>query len=192
MTWRMDGLDAMFMPRYLDEQVQATADGTADIEGSETFPEGEMARMAKVVLEKFGKLSKKDIEKRRVDDKKEAKASVEQSIKYWFDFFKGNEKYSIVGTVVYDEKKAKAPELCEEALQKRPLRGGLLDDIMKAGASVGGNFGGERQEPVAPENMPDFVKDAMKKNREASGQEPVYHDEEDDGELLNQMIRDEL
>ena len=54
----MDGIEAMFMPKYLDEQMQKAADGETEIEGSEALGGAELTKMAKQVVSKYGRLSK--------------------------------------------------------------------------------------------------------------------------------------
>lgn len=173
----------MFMPKYLDEQMQQAADGESDIEGADAFGQAKMARMAKVVLAKYGKVTEKDIAKRRITDKMEAEQSVRDSLAHWIDFFTKNQKYEAVGNVVFDNHKPDPPELCEAAMKKRPLKGGILEDVMKRGGAMGGNNDGEKKPPVAPGAMPQFVKDAMTK-REVATED---HDNEEDD-----LVKDEL
>lgn len=143
LTWRMDGLEAMFMPKYLDEQMQQAADGEADIEGAAEFGHEELARMAKLMLGKFGKVSGEEMLKRRIADREEAEQRVRNQLAHWVQFFAANNKYPAVGEVVFDREKPAPPELCEEALKKRPQKGGRLDDILsKGGGGSEGIFGG--------------------------------------------------
>lgn len=141
LTWRMDGLEAMYMPKYLDEQMQQAADGESDIEGAAAFGEAELARMAKVMMGKFGQVSEQEAARRRVADRERAEQSVKERLAHWVAFFAGNSKYRAVGHVILDSDKPAPPELCEEALKTRPVKGGMLDDVMKKGGAMGGILG---------------------------------------------------
>ncbi|KAK5110544.1 hypothetical protein LTR62_005736 [Meristemomyces frigidus] len=157
LTWRLDNLTAMFMPKYLDEQMQEAADGTSSIEGADALGGGAagLAKMAQQVVSKFGRLSEEALQARRVSDGEEAEASMHAALAHWFDFFNNNGKYSVVGTLVLDEGKPAPPEICEAAMKKRPVRGGLLEGVMNAGAMPGMAGGG-----AAEAKKPDFVKAA--------------------------------
>ena len=179
----MDGLEAMFMPKYLDEQMQQAVDGESDIEGAAAFGQAEMARMAKAVLGKYGKVTEQQLKERRITDKIEAREGVQNSLIHWISFFAKNDKYDVVGSVIFDDDKPEPPELCEAAMRKRPLKGGILDDIMKKGGGMGGVYGGEKKPPVAPDAMPDFVRDALEKR---TGHSENPRDEDED------LVKDEL
>ena len=175
----------MFTPKYLDEQVERTAQGDSDIEGSEAYGMDEMARMANVLMEKLGKVGPKEIQKRRKRDAEEAKKGVEDKLTHWINFFKNNQKYSVVGKVVHDKDKPAAPTICEAAMKKRPMKGGKLDEIMKR-AGKAGIFEGEKQAPA--ESMPDFVNEYLHKKGGGAAKtagHPSNDDEED-------LVKDEL
>lgn len=139
----MDGVHEMFMPKYMDEQMQQAAGGKADFDGAAEYGQEELARMAKVMMGKFGQASEEEMAKRRADDLVEAQQRVHDQLAQWVKFFAGNEKYEVVGRVIRDKEKPKPPALCEEALKKRPLKGGLLDDVMKNGKFGGMPLGGK-------------------------------------------------
>jgi len=156
----MDGLGAMFMPKYLDEQMQQAADGESDIEGAEAFGQAGLAEMAKQVVSKFGRVSKATIKERRVADREEAAQSVHAALEHWIKFFSNNSKYKVVGTVVHDSGKPEPPALCEAAFKKRPTKGGKLEGIMQ-GAAMPGMAGGGDKAKGAAGAMPDFVKNGQ-------------------------------
>ena len=185
LTWRMDGLEEMFMPKYLDEQVERTAEGDSDIEGSEAYGMDEMARMANVLMEKLGKVGPKEIQKRRKLDAEGAKKGIEEKLNHWFNFFKNNQKYSVVGKVIHDKNKPAAPAICEAAMKKRPMKGGKLDEIMQR-AGKAGIFEGEKQAPA--ESMPDFVNEHLHKKAGGAAKTAGHpsNDEEED------LVKDEL
>ncbi|KAK4565994.1 hypothetical protein LTR86_003843, partial [Recurvomyces mirabilis] len=161
LTWRMDGIEAMFMPKYLDEQMQQAADGESDIEGADAFGGADLLKMAKQVVSKYGRVSKKAIDARRVTDREEAEQSAQAALAHWIKFFSDNSKYNVVGNVILDDSKPEPPVLCEAALRKRPVRGGKLDALMQAGMGMGGGGAGGGKKPAA--GMPDFVKNAGQK-----------------------------
>lgn len=58
LTWRMEGVEAMFMPRYLDELMDDMASGK-EVEGMDSLGEmgvgkEQMASMAKMAVQNFG------------------------------------------------------------------------------------------------------------------------------------------
>jgi hypothetical protein len=84
---------------------------------------------AAALVAKFGKVSKKEWQKRREEDKVVVEESVEKAMKHWMDFFRNNPKYWEVGKVVGRKELPEDGEevgLCEEALKKRPIKGGSL------------------------------------------------------------------
>lgn len=174
------------MPKYLDEQMQQAADGESDIEDAAAFGQAEMARMAKVVLGKYGKVSEQMLKQRHIADRKNAQQSVRDSLAHWFKFFATNDKYKVVGSIILDNDKPEPPEICESAMKKRPLKGGILDDVMKRVGAMGGIFDGEKKAPVAPDAMPDFVKEALKKR---AGTPEATQDQEDEAD---ELVKDEL
>ena len=80
---------------------------------------------------------------------------IEQAIGHWVDFFRNNPKYEEVGVVVgrkpLDEGR-KDIGLCEDALKKRPVKGGKFGKVMEQAMGMG--MGGKGEGPSAP----DFVK----------------------------------
>jgi predicted heme/steroid binding protein len=182
LTWRMEGAEELFMPRYLDEELETTASGTSAIEGAEAYGREELAMMARTILGKLGKVTEREKKDRRERDRVQALREVDEKIGKWLEFFHGNEKYDIVGTLVLDKDKPEAPVLCGSALRKRPLKGGKLDNFLKmAGGGAQGIFGAEKQ--PSPGEMPAFVREGLKKRREeqAVGVRPGS---EDDGDEL--------
>lgn len=186
LTWRMDGIEEMFLPRYLDEQVERTAEGNSDIEGAEAYGMEDMERMAKVLIDRLGKIGPKEIAKRRKQDAEEAEQAVQTKLTHWKKFFSNNDKYKVVGEVIHDEDKPAAPTICEAAMKKRPMKGGKLDDIMKR-AGKGGIFGGEKQAPA--ESKPEFVSEYMHKKAGGAAKTAGHASNDDDEEDL---VRDEL
>ncbi|KAF2485950.1 hypothetical protein BDY17DRAFT_290591 [Neohortaea acidophila] len=167
LTWRMDGVEDMYMPKYLDEQMEQAATGEADIEGGAEYGMAELAGMAQAVMQKLGKISDKEIARRRKEDIVEAKQAVQERLDHWTAFFAKNDKYKTVGRVVLDTDKPEPPKICAAALKKRPLKGGKLDKIMKAKGGAAGLMGGKGGAKAGAEggdaaNMPDFVKDKLK------------------------------
>ena len=169
LTWRMDGLEEMFMPRYMDELMDDLAsgeevEGLAGMEGLGVGKE-QMVNMAKTTREKFGSVSESVREERRKEDLVEAKGKVEDALQHWVSFFEG--KYPVVGTVEYDEEGTPAaPKICEKAMQKRPVKGGKLEALMK---SMGGMMGGKSGADGGKEGeMPDFVKEKLKQKHAAA------------------------
>lgn len=183
LTWRMDGIEDMFMPKYLDESMERTAAGESDIEGAVEYGGEELAKMAQTILKKMGKVSEKEMAKRRKSDKKEAAEAVQTQLQHWFNFFNNNDKYTAVGKVIHDEKKPEPPALCEAALKKRPHKGGKLDDLVKRAGQAGGIFDGGKMPP--PEKMPDFVQDAMHKKR---GVHKTVSVDDDDENLVKEEL----
>lgn len=190
MTWRMDGIEAMFMPKYLDESIQMAADGESDIPGAAAFGKEEMARMAKIVMKKFGekKVTKEIVERRRKEDAPGAKKSARDALEHWKAFFAGNDKYKVVGSVIHDTDKPDPPAPCEAAMQKRPIKGGAMAEFLKPGGAGDGVLpGGQKRTGV----MPDYVKEVIKNRKGGDEAEGVRRDEvkdEDDEDL----VRDEL
>ncbi|KAF2764442.1 hypothetical protein EJ03DRAFT_378608 [Teratosphaeria nubilosa] len=173
LTWRMEGIEEIFMPKYLDEQMAAAADGEADsaIEGAAAFGNKELARMARPIIEKIGRPSKKEIEKRRKSDKKEALEGAKKSLKHWIDFFQNNEKYAVVGEVVLDkENKPEPPKVCEAALNKRPMKGGRLQKMLDSTGGLG-MYGGDANKNAREGKMPNFVQDMLKDKKEEKANE---------------------
>ena len=132
LTWRMDGVEKMFTPRYLDEELEKVkAGGDADLDLGGVIGQEQIAMMAQAALARLGTVTDKQKAARRTEDEKEAKQKVHDTLTHWVDFFAKNAKYPTVGRVVFDEESTPAPPpLCETALQKRELKGGMLDALM--------------------------------------------------------------
>ncbi|KAF2723480.1 cytochrome b5 [Polychaeton citri CBS 116435] len=154
----MDGLHQVFMPKYLDEDLQNAADGkiSEDDAASGALPIEQLKDKAAQVIQKFGRTSKKEIARRQEADRPEAEERVEEAIAHWYNFFDGNPKYTKVGTVVRDPSVTREapPPLCEKARKKRPIKGGKLEAILNAAGNVGGQGAGQAG---AAEGKPAFV-----------------------------------
>lgn len=179
LTWKMNGVQDMFMPRYLDEFMKDVADGTSgeSFEGLGDLGVGkeQLESMAKLTVDKFGGVGKKEKARRREEDGPEAEKKVEDALKHWVDFFEG--KYAVVGTVEYDESTPGPPALCEAAMKKRPVKGGKLESFLgqmkgMMGQATGGDDAGAR--------MPDFVKERLKQKEAAGGSASGEQEEERD------------
>lgn len=177
LTWRMDGLEEMFMPKYLDEVMDDLASGK-DVEGMDDLggmglAKEQVAQMAKMSVDKTGGVSKKMRAKRREEDLVEAKGKVDEALKHWIGFFEG--KYAVVGTVEYDDKDTpEPPKICEKAMKKRPIKGGKLDSVMQG---MAGMMGGAGADGKGTEGMPDFVKDKLKQKPADDLEDADMHDE---------------
>lgn len=167
LTWRMDGVEKMFTPRYMDEELEkAKAGGDVDLDLGGMIGRDHLIYMADVALQRLGTVTDSQKAKRREDDEKEAKQKVHDTLAHWKDFFAKNGKYKAVGTVEYDEDGTPPPPaFCENALEKRPLKGGMLDAIMDL-ANMGRKAdGSERQD------MPDFVKARLDQENKQKAQD---------------------
>ncbi|KAI5361390.1 Putative cytochrome b5-like heme/steroid binding domain-containing protein [Septoria linicola] len=140
-TWRLDDVNVMFMPKYLDEMLQDVGDGNfeGDLGAMGSMPQEMLSTMAAKAIDRFGKVGPKAKAKRRITDKEEADAKVQETLTHWVNFFAQNAKYKTVGHVILDETLPAPPKPCSAAMQKRPLKGGKLESLM---GSVGGMFGG--------------------------------------------------
>jgi hypothetical protein len=154
----MKGIEKMFMPKWMDEEIQDAADGKSSADLS--LPPELVAQAAKA-LKKIGKLSKKE-KKRRMEDGEEVEVErkIEKAMKYWVDFFRNNPKYKEVGRVVGRKplpEDRRDPGLCEDALKKRSVKRGNFEKVMGAamGIGMGGATGGGGD---ALKNAPDFMK----------------------------------
>jgi hypothetical protein len=87
----------MFMPKWMDEEIQDAADGKSSADLS--LPPELVAQAAKA-LKKIGKVSKKEKKRRRMEDRKEVEREIEKAMKHWVDFFRNNPKYKEVARVV--------------------------------------------------------------------------------------------
>lgn len=183
-TWRMDDVEVMFTPKWLDETIEQAGKGDFEnIEGLESMPQEMLATMAKKAMQRFGTVTDSEKKKRRKEDEKEAKAKVQETLTHWKNFFEGNPKYKIVGEVIRDEKPA-PPKPCEEAMKKRPMKGGKLESLM---SSMGGMMGGAGKGGAGQEKgeMPEFVKKKLEEEKkkaaegkkDKAGEEEEAHDE---------------
>lgn len=179
LTWRMDGLEAMFMPRYLDELMDDLAGGR-EVEGMESLGgmgvgREQMVQMAKMSVQKTGGVSEKKRAQRREEDAVEAKGKVEEALRHWVGFFEG--KYEVVGSVEYVEDETPAPPaICEKAMQKRPVKGGKLEGLMGMAGMMGDGGPGAKGQA---EEMPDFVKERLRQ-KEAAANDGEGFDERDE------------
>ncbi|KAM3418024.1 hypothetical protein BST61_g6234 [Cercospora zeina] len=142
-TWRLEDIHVMFMPKYLDEMLTAVAEGdfSSDLGAMGAMPQEMMTNLASKAIERFGKVRPNTVKKRRVEDREEADQKVLETLDHWYNFFWNNDKYKVVGTVIRDEEGTPKtpPAPCEEAMKKRPLKGGKLESMM---GSVGSLFQG--------------------------------------------------
>ncbi|TKA26989.1 hypothetical protein B0A50_05180 [Salinomyces thailandicus] len=143
LTHDMRGLvEAMFLPKYMDEELSDAADGKAGADSSL----GDLKDQAKKLVSKFGRPSRKERKRRREADRPEAEEKLEQALGKWVSFFAAGGKYPTVGKVVreegWEESAPEPPAVCEEARKKRPIRGGgKLDAIMNMPMQMGGQAG---------------------------------------------------
>ncbi|KJX99885.1 hypothetical protein TI39_contig348g00024 [Zymoseptoria brevis] len=172
-TWRMDDVEVMFYPKWMDEQLEDVAEGnfSDDLGDVGKMPQDMMAKMAKQAMEKFGKVDKAEKKKRRKTDQKEADDKVQETLQHWVKFFEGNAKYKLVGSVIRDETRPDPPKPCKKAMEKRPMKGGKLEALTGkiagagAGAGMAGMFGGgaaaggDSKKPKG--EMPDNVKEML-------------------------------
>jgi predicted heme/steroid binding protein len=176
LTWRMDGLERMFMARYLDEELEKVkGGGELDLNLGGAIPREQIAMMAEKALERLGTVTDREKAERRKDDKEEATQKIHDTLEHWKGFFANNAKYKAVGNVMFDEAGTPSPPtLCEKALQKRPLKGGRLDSIMNVMDM------GKRREGSDGADMPEFVKARLNQQQRSDG------DDDDD------LVKDEL
>ena len=173
-TWRMEGVEVIYMAKYLDEQMEAAASGdyndpSLNVLGS--LPGDQLTVMAKKVTEKFGKVTAAEKKARRVEDKKEAEAKVQETLAHWIGFFSGNAKYKVVGTVIRDESRPEPPKPCEAAFMKRPIKAGKLESLV---GNIGSMMGGGADD----DKKPDFVKGkAAEEAKDDNDDEDLVHEE---------------
>ena len=180
LTWRMDGVEEMFMPKYMDEEMQKAASGEMVTELGDVIGKEQFTVLAKKAIEKFGKVGEEEMARRREEDVVEAQKKIRETLEHWLKFFSNNSKYRMVGSMVLDKKKEPPPRLCEAALKKRPVKGGKLEGLMKM-AEKTENLEGK---------MPDFVKQKLKERQEPTKQQEEENEEnEDDDDFL---YKDEL
>jgi predicted heme/steroid binding protein len=175
-TWRMDDVEVMFTPKWLDEQIENVGRGKVEDKEEELqgMQGGQVGEMAKKVMEKFGTVTDKEKAKRRKEDAKVAKAKVKETLDHWKKFFQGSGKYKQVGEVIRDESRPAPPKPCAEAMKKRPLNGGRLEALAGQMGDLFGGGGAEK--PKSKGEMPDFVKQKLKekeKEKEAGGKDEL-------------------
>lgn len=183
-TWRMDDVDVMFKPKWLDEQLENVGrgvyeDGLDDIGG---LPEGMVTEMAKKAMERFGTVTDKEKAKRRKEDKEVALAKTKETLEHWVKFFSDNPKYKQVGEVIRDESRPAPPKPCAEAMKKRPMNGGKLEAMT---GNIGNMFGAGGAAPPAggkskgemPESVKKMLADKAKAAKEKA--EGVVEDVEE-------------
>lgn len=190
-TWRMEGVEVMFMPKWMDEALEKIANGEeAEEMDVGAMPAEMMKNMAEKAMERFGKVSKKEKEKRRKQDVVEAEEKVQETLKHWVGFFAGNSKYKVAGTVVRDETRPEPPRPCKKAFEKRPLKGGKLEGVMgnamagmmggkgaaeAAGAAGAGKGGGKKGE--MPAHIKEKIAKEKKEKKEEEDDEDLGHEE---------------
>ncbi|EME40024.1 hypothetical protein DOTSEDRAFT_74781 [Dothistroma septosporum NZE10] len=193
-TWRLDGIEVMFMNKYLDEQLQSAAEG--DVSGLGdigAMPNEMIGDMAKKAMERFGKVTEKDKEKRRTQDKIEAEAKVQETLAHWVKFFSGNAKYKVVGSVILEDK-PEPPAPCEAAMKKRPLKGGKLESLMGAmgpmvgGGGAGAGAGKDNNAGEMPAAVKEQIAKAKKAKEEAAAAEKADKADEDDEDLVHEEL----
>jgi len=168
-TWRLDGVEEMFYPKYLDEQLEDVAQGKWDPSFSMKelpMPKEAMLMLAKKSMERYGSVTDGEKAARRAEDKAEAEKQVQAVIEKWTQFFRGNAKYKAVGEVIFDEDKPAPPKHCVKAMEKQPVKGGKLDGLM-AGLNKVGRYEtkeGEEEESF-PAGMPEHVKEQIRQDR---------------------------
>lgn len=154
LTWRMEGVEKMFMPRYLDEELEkVSGGGKLDMDLGGVIPSEQIALLASAAVERLGRIPDTDKAKRRKEDVEEAKLVAHEKLARWVSFFANNPKYPAVGHVVHNsEDTPMPPVLCDKAMQKRPIKGGRLDALMSV-ADMARKPGADS----IAENIPAFV-----------------------------------
>lgn len=194
-TWRMDDVEVMFTPKWLDEMIQDAAAGEydGDMAGIGAMPQEMLSNMAKKSIEKFGSVTDNEKKKRRKEDKAEALKKADETLAHWVSFFANNAKYKAVGKVIRDETRPTPPKPCEAAMKKRPMKGGRLESLMAAmGPMMGGAGAGAAEAGGAKGGMPAAVKEkleaAKRKAEEVKGKAKEKVEEvvssDDDEEIL--------
>ncbi|WPG98985.1 Hypothetical protein R9X50_00178700 [Acrodontium crateriforme] len=139
----MDGVEAMYMPRYMDEELQKYADtGEVDEYAKERQGLDAVLPQAENILKIIGRVTQEEIDRRRAEDLIEAKAAVRARLEHWIGFFSGSEKYKIAGKVRLDPPKF-SPVPCEAALMKRPMKPGKIE---AAGAEIAKNLAAQKKQ----------------------------------------------
>lgn len=204
-TWRMDDVEVMFKPKWLDEQLENVGrgiyeDGLDDIGG---LPEGMVTEMAKKAMDRFGSVTDKEKAKRRKEDKEVSLAKTKETLDHWVKFFSDNPKYKQVGEVIRDESRPAPPKPCAEAMKKRPMNGGKLEAMTGnigtmfgggggggAGAPMGG-AGGPPSDPKAKGEMPESVK-KMLADKAKAAKEKVEDAAEDVKESEPEVVKESV
>lgn len=183
LTWRMDGIEEMFMPKYLDELISSYTGENAGTELDEFV--GVMGKeavlgMAEKAAERFGKITEADKKKRRDEDLPEAQQKVKDGLAHWYNFFSGNPKYTIVGKVIRDEKGTPAPpSICEAAMKKRPVKGGKMEGLMNLGMGGAKDTAGKPGKPSGQKKAKKDKKDKKDKKPKAGKKEKKKAAKED-------------
>ncbi|KAL1641114.1 hypothetical protein SLS58_006388 [Diplodia intermedia] len=150
------GVDAIFLPLWLDEALaDAAAGAPVDGDAAALFPMASvpagtvlperLREQAQALLARMpgqGRVGEAERRERREADAVEAREAVERALGRWVGFFAGSGKYEVVGRMVFDEEgggedgleeegvRAEPPALCEKAKRKRPVKGGRLEGVM--------------------------------------------------------------
>lgn len=138
----MDGVEAMYMPRYMDEELQKYAD-TGEFDEYVKANQGLDAVLpqAENILKIIGRVSQEELDRRRAEDVIEAKAAVRARLDHWIGFFSGSDKYKIAGKVRLDPPKF-SPVPCDAALMKRPMKPGKIETVA---AELAKNLGAQKK-----------------------------------------------
>lgn len=136
LTWDMKGVEKMFLPVWMDERMEEAAAGVSDDQAMNALGD-----QAKAMVARFGKVTKKEKARRRAEDAEEVKKAIDQVMGHWMNFFKNNPKYKEIGVVVGREELPEDRDdigICEEAMKKRPVKGGKFEAMMKQNPNVAG------------------------------------------------------
>jgi len=138
LTWRLEGVEDVFAPVYLDEELEKVHTGqTANLHGTfKDVPDAMLKAMAAKAVERFGDISPVEKARRRKQDREAAQKKIREKIDHWTNFFESNDKYKVVGEVVHDKKKPAPPPICEAAQAKKPIEGGKVDDLAKDSGGI--------------------------------------------------------
>jgi len=156
LTWDMKGVEKMFLPKWMDEEMEEAALGL-----SKEKMINALGDQARALVDKFGKVSEKEKAKRREEDAEDVRKGIEQAMGHWMNFFKNSPKYKEVGVVVGREELPEDREdigVCEEALKKRPVKGGKFQALMQQNAAIADKAKRGASGEVKKGKKPDFVK----------------------------------
>nr|POE85586.1 membrane steroid-binding protein 1 [Quercus suber] len=135
LTWNMEGIESMFEPRYMDEDIQRAANEDFEMPGLEMIP----MDMRQKLFDRVGRVTLKERTRRRESDAIESAQAAHDALAHWVQFFAANPKYSAVGKVdTTGRVTVTPPAICEAAMKKRPIKGGKLDKMMNMPGSLGG------------------------------------------------------